>query len=312
MTRRFVRLFGAASTIVLVGFLSLGSHAVATAEPVQVQLPADLVQPQVEGANDWNCKPTEEHPRPVVLVHGTGMNSTAWTVLAPELRDLGYCVFALNYGAVPRLLDPSQVVWGAGDITLSSKELARFVTSVRDATGAPQVDIVGHSQGGMLARQYMKFDGGADPADPSQNTVHSLIALGATNHGTSFGGLQEMTAQLEAVGLPGRLIAPFWMGPAGAQQLIGSPVLASLNAGSEVEPGVDYTTIASRQDTVSTPPEGAFLNNDGTAVVNNEWIQDLCPAAATTHDGLIRDPEPMYMVKAALDPSFADTNPAPC
>lgn len=309
MTRRTARLLATALTI-LVAFL--GSHSLASADAVQVQLPANLQQPTVDGANDWSCKPSETHPRPVVLVHGTGMNSTAWTILAPQLRDAGYCVFALNYGAVPRLLDPNAVVWGAGDITLSSKELARFVQSVRDATGAAQVDLVGHSQGGMLARQYMKFDGGADPVDPSRNAVRSVVALGATNHGTSFGGLQEMSAQLESYGLPGRLIAPFWMGPAGAQQLIGSPILASLNAGSEVEPGVDYTIIASRVDSVSTPPDGAFLTNDGTAVVRNQWIQDLCPSAQTSHDGLIRDPLPLYMVKAALDPSFSESNPAPC
>ena len=309
MIRTFAR---AAATLTAVLVVSGASQLAAAAQPVEVQLPANLVQPQVAGANDWNCKPSAEHPRPVVLVHGTGMSSTAWTLLAPELQDLGYCVFAINYGAVPRLLDPNTVVWGAGDVTQSSKELATFVQSVRDATGAAQVDIVGHSQGGMLARQYMKFDGGTDPEDPARNIVHSVVSLGATNHGTSFGGLQAMTAELEAFGLPGRLVTPFWFGPAGAQQLIGSPILASLNSGSEVEPGVEYTAIATHTDEVSTPPEGAFLQGNETAVVQNRWVQDVCPAAKTTHDGLIRDPAPLYMVKVALDPTYGESNPAPC
>lgn len=284
----------------------------AGADPLRSEPPVPSTQPQVEGANDWSCIPSEQHPRPIVLIHGTGMNSTAWTVLAPELRDLGYCVFALNYGGVPTLFDPSTMAWGIGDILASSRELASFVQSVRDATGGAQVDLVGHSQGGTLARQYLKFDGGADPNDPSRNAVHSVISLGATNHGTTFGGIQSLTQGLEAVGLPGQLITQVLLGRASVQQLVGSPVLASLNAGSEVEPGVNYTAIATRTDAVSTPPEGAFLNNDGSANVHNEWVQDVCPQATTTHDGLITDTVPLAMVKSALDPSWDSANPIVC
>lgn len=309
MTRVPIRwAFAAVAAIVV----STAVQAPAGAQTLRSEPPAPSTQPQVEGANDWSCVPNEQHPRPVVLIHGTGMNSTAWTVLAPELRDLGYCVFAPNYGAVPTLFDPSTMAWGTGDILASSRELSSFVQSVRDATGAAQVDLVGHSQGGTLARQYLKFDGGADPQDPSRNAVHSVISLGATNHGTTFGGIQSLTQGLEAVGLPGQLIAQILLGRASVQQLVGSPVLASLNAGGEVEPGVNYTAIATRTDSVSTPPEGAFLNNNGSARVHNEWVQDKCPQATTTHDGLLSDPVPLAMVKAALDPAWADENPIVC
>lgn len=108
------------------------------------------------------------------------------------------------------------------------------------------------------------------------------------------------------------MIAQILLGRASVQQLVGSPVLASLNAGGEVEPGVNYTAIATRTDSVSTPPEGAFLNNNGSARVHNEWVQDKCPQATTTHDGLLSDPVPLAMVKAALDPAWADENPIVC
>lgn len=292
--------------------VSAAAHTPALADPLRAQPPESSTQPQAEGTNDWNCVPSEQHPRPVVLIHGTGMNSTAWSVLAPELRDIGYCVFALNYGAVPALFDPSTMAWGTGDILASSRELASFVQEVRDATGAAQVDLVGHSQGGPLARQYLKFDGGANSENPAQNIVHSVVSLGATNHGTTFGGIQSLTQGLESVGLPGRLIIQILLGRASVQQLVGSPVLASLNAGSEVEPGVNYTAIATRTDAVSTPPEGAFLANDGSANVHNEWVQDKCPQASTSHDGLITDPVPLSMVKAALDPAWGEDNPIIC
>lgn len=321
MTRMKLHVRRCVTSFTAVAALAFAGISPALAVPqIQVQVPAPFAGtapsgpdgPQVDGANDWNCKPTEAHPRPVVLIHGTGMNATAWTYLAPQLKDLGYCVFALNYGAVPRLLDPNVVVWGAGDITASSKELATFVQRVRDATGAAQVDLVGHSQGGTLARQYLKFDGGANPADPALNVVHSVVTLGATNHGTSFDGLHTLTAQLESWGVPRELLTALWMGPAGAQQLIGSPVLASLNAGSEVQPGIDYTVVATRSDTVSTPPERTFLENDGTAQVNNVWVQDVCPSATTTHDDLLDQEPAPYIVKSALDSTYAANNPVSC
>ena len=50
------------------------------------------------------------------------------------------------------------------------------------ATGASQVDIVGHSQGGMMPRYYIKFLGGAAK-------VHTLVGLAPSNHGTTLDGL---------------------------------------------------------------------------------------------------------------------------
>ena len=61
------------------------------------------------GANNWACKPTARHPRPVVLVHGTaGNKNTNWQTYAPLLANNGYCVFALTYGVsagTPKGLD---------------------------------------------------------------------------------------------------------------------------------------------------------------------------------------------------------------
>ncbi|MDN5698203.1 MAG: lipase family protein, partial [Rubrobacter sp.] len=102
------------------------------------------------GANDPTCEPSVEHPQPVVLVHGTFEDMAQnWATLSPALRAQGYCVYALNYGDR-----------ATGPIQGSAAELDEFVGDVRELTGARKVDIVGHSQGGMMPRYYINNLGG--------------------------------------------------------------------------------------------------------------------------------------------------------
>ncbi len=101
------------------------------------------------GWNDYSCKPSAAHPRPVVLVHGTFANSVDnWLVLAPYLVNRGYCVFSLDYGQLPGV----PLIHGLGPIDKSAEQLRDFVDKVLAATGAPEADLVGHSQGGMMPR----------------------------------------------------------------------------------------------------------------------------------------------------------------
>src|SRR6478752_1028211 len=121
------------------------------------------------GANDWSCKPTAAHPRPVVLVHGTFADmSNSWQAISPLLKNNGYCVFALNYGDYNG--SGAIGVYGVDDVRNSAKELSAFVDNVLTSTGASEVDMVGHSQGGMMPRYYLKFLGGAEK-------VHTLVGL---------------------------------------------------------------------------------------------------------------------------------------
>ena len=299
---------------VLAGIVMLCSAAPAAADPVEAE-PAPVVDPSaLPGANDWSCKPSAAHPRPVVLVHGTwtGMVGT-WKDLAPALSAEGYCVFALNYGQAAGLTKGNMMrMFGGADIEESARQLAGFVELVRTATGAPQVDMIGHSLGGTVSRQYLRFEGGAGRANPALNKVHSLVTLGATNHGTSFGDVQSLGAIAQALGVPVTTLAGVAVGPSYIQQMVGSPFLQLLNAAGDTDPGIDYTVVASRSDTVSTPPENTFLTAGPGAAVHNIWLQDGCETNTAEHGQLTTDPRAVYIIQRALDPAYGDRNPAPC
>ncbi|WP_455901360.1 esterase/lipase family protein [Rhodococcus gordoniae] len=274
----------------------------------------------VEGANDLGCVPSPDHPRPVVLVHGTGTGMyPTWVYVAPELARLGYCVYALNYGAAQGYFDPERTVWGVSDIERSAVELGTFVDAVREHTGSEQVDLVGHSQGGVVSRQYLKFEGGTDATDPSRNRVRNLVMLGATNHGTTFNGLQQLYTVLAVLGVTNGndavaelLFRGSNLGAAGQQQLIGSRMLSNLNEGGDTLPGVTYTSIATRHDQIVTPPESSFLRPGPDAEVHNVWVQDGCPDSPADHSTILVRPESLHLVKSALDPGYAAAHAVPC
>lgn len=230
------------------------------------------------GANDFGCRPPPRHPYPVVLVHGTFGNMTvSWNSVAPALERLGYCVFALDYGN-----SPLPGINATGDIPTSASELQTFVDRVLSATGASKVSIVGHSQGGMMPRYYMKFLGGAGKVD-------DLVGLSPSNHGTT-----------NPLAGPA---APFC--PACAQQVAGSSFLAKLNAGDQTPPPASYTVVETRNDEVVTPYTSEFL--PAGSRVTNILLQNRCPADPTDHVGIIYDPVAIqWMLDALGRPGPAD------
>lgn len=134
------------------------------------------------GWNDYSCKPSAAHPRPVILVHGTFANATDnWLTLAPYLEARGYCVFSLDYGQLPGV----PLVYGLGPIDKSAEQLQVYVDKVLAATGAAKADLVGHSQGGMMPRYYLKFLGGAAK-------VNTFVGIAPDNHGTTLDGLTKL------------------------------------------------------------------------------------------------------------------------
>jgi triacylglycerol esterase/lipase EstA (alpha/beta hydrolase family) len=244
------------------------------------------------GSNDFSCKPTAAHPRPVVLSNGTGANAyDDWAGLSNVLKRDGYCVFAPNLGG------PEGGMFQAiADIPTTAGQFGQYVDKVLDATGASKVDIVGHSQGGMMPRYYLKFLGGA-------SKVGTLVGLAPSNHGTNLDGLVDAVRSLPG----GRDFADGVIGavcPACVQQEVGSTFLTSLNDGDDTMPGVNYTVVATRADEVVTPYTSAYLTG---SKVTNHRLQDYCVVDGTEHINITYDHIAIQLVRNALDPAHAWT-----
>ncbi|NEB02163.1 alpha/beta fold hydrolase [Streptomyces sp. SID13726] len=240
------------------------------------------------GWNDYSCKPSAAHPRPVVLVHGTFANSVDnWLALAPYLEDRDYCVFSFDYGQLPGV----SFIYGLGPIDKSAEQLAAFVDKVLAATGAAETDLVGHSQGGMMPRYYLKFLGGAAK-------VNALVGIAPDNHGTTLSGLTNLLPYFPGIGdfLTTNT-------PALADQVVGSAFLTKLNAGGDTVPGVKYTVLATKYDEVVTPYQSQFLSGSG---VRNVLLQDLCPLDLSEHAAIgLFDRIAFHEVANSLDPAHA-------
>ena len=104
--------------------------------------------------------PTAPHSTPVVLVHGFFGDPTNFLVLRGYLSGLGARNFA-SFSYTPRL-----------DYQRLAVRLAAAIELVQAETGAPTVDVVGHSLGGLVARYLIEIMGEGAP-------VRRLVTLGA-------------------------------------------------------------------------------------------------------------------------------------
>ncbi|MFG3082658.1 esterase/lipase family protein [Streptomyces parvulus] len=269
------------AALLLTAAVAVFPAATATATAATAARPA-------AGWNDYTCKPSAAHPRPVVLVHGTFGNSVDnWLGLAPYLKNRGYCVFSLDYGQLPGV----PFFHGLGPVEKSAEQLDAYVDRVLAATGAAEADLVGHSQGGMMPRYYLKFLGGAAE-------VNALVGIAPSNHGTTLAGLTNLLPYF-----PGVEDLLNEHTPALADQVVGSDVLTKLNAGGDTVPGVRYTVLATKYDEVVTPYRSQYLSGPG---VRNVLLQDLCPLDLSEHLAIgLFDRIAFHEVANALDPARA-------
>jgi triacylglycerol esterase/lipase EstA (alpha/beta hydrolase family) len=288
--------FGRALRVILLSAvlsLSIGVVTASAALPV----PLNFLQAQVEsfatgaaapaGANNWSCKPSSAHPYPVVLVHGTAENQRSnFNAISPQLKNDGYCVYTFNYGAESV---SSGQFFALSTISTSAAQLKTFVNQVLASTGKSKVDIVGHSQGGMMPRWYIQFLGGAAK-------VNKMVALSPSNQGTTLSGIANLAPYF-----PDLANGVFTACPSCKDQVVGSAALTTLNAGGGTSPSVKYTNILTKYDEVVTPYTNGKLSGSN---VTNITVQDGCPIDLGEHLAISYDQRAIWYVRDALGTSW--------
>ena len=195
--------------------------------------------------------------RPVLLLHGTTSSPRAnwsWTWdRALDQRGWAHCDLASPDSA-------------NGDIQLNGEYVVRAIR-IMHRRADRRISIVGHSQGGMVARWAFRF------WPDTRAMVADYVGLSSSNHGTStFAGQCNATTRCT---------------PADWQQMSGSRFLAALNRGRETYPGIDYTEISTTYDEVVVPSTSPYLTPGPH--VTNVAVQDVCPTETVDHFGMAYD-----------------------
>lgn len=298
---RALRLFGAIATLTSIVITTTAGTAAADPLPEPFQFTAGIADElhnhggSQPGSNDFGCKPSAAHPNPVVLVHGTGgSRQTNWATYVPMLKNQGYCVFALTYGAQPGPW-PLTSLGGMTRIEDSAAQLATFVDRVLAATGAAEVDIVGHSQGSLMPNYYAKHLGGA-------SKIGKYIAIGPIWRGVGIFGHDLLTPFARGLGIQDNQL-PFCQ--ACGQLAPDSRLIAEINAnGGPYLPGIEYVNIITQLD----EPFAADMPSAPNA--RNIVVQDGCPVDLVDHANLAGTKRAAMLISNVLDP--AHPQPVPC
>ncbi|WP_419220770.1 esterase/lipase family protein [Gordonia sp. CPCC 206044] len=266
---------------------------------------AELRDPggSLPGTNDFRCKPSREHPRPVILVHGSGGGrQTNWATLAPVLVNNGYCVFAPTYGTLGSVW-PLSALGGLGVKTDSAWQIKVFAHRVLEATGARQVDIVGHSLGTEIPTYWMKYLGG-------RGKVAHYVSLAPYWRQ----GPDEDDARSDMVGAVqrGLGIAPLVQSscPGCSAPPADTDFNRAVRQPTPYLPGVRYTNITTRDDEIVTPYSNGLLHGPEGSVVTNIVVQQGCTSDHSDHLSIVANRRSAAMVLNALDP--AHRRPVPC
>jgi triacylglycerol esterase/lipase EstA (alpha/beta hydrolase family) len=195
--------------------------------------------------------------QPILLVPGTTVTPRedfAWN-WEPALTNLNwpFCTIQLPDA-------------GMANIEVAGEYVVYAIRTMY-ADAHKKIDIVGHSQGGMVPRWALRF------WPDTRHMVDHDIGLSASNHGT-----------LDAIPLCAAGCAPaIW------QQRTNANFIKALNSGAETFPGINYTEIYTDTDEVVVPnigPDASSALHGGGGKITNVAIQQVCPTDVSEHLGI--------------------------
>jgi triacylglycerol esterase/lipase EstA (alpha/beta hydrolase family) len=187
-------------------------------------------------------------PRPIVMVHGYAMNRANFLVLAARLARAGLGpIVGFEY-------------WTLGKTASAARRLGEFVEQVRAETGAAQVDVVGHSMGGVVGRYYVTFGGG-------DGIVKNLVTIGSPHSGTQ--------------------VAPVGLGRPTKELFLGSSLMQRL-ASARRPKQTRLTVIWSRGDALVSGPASAHIDGVDELVKDDLGHLSLLTSAEVADDLIAR------------------------
>ncbi len=128
-------------------------------------------------------------PPPVLLIHGLNSTGGAWDgkAVMNKLQGDFLDVYVADYEKTNRAhFANNQYV----PLTNERDGIAKILTALReDGIACTQVDVVGHSMGGLLTRQYLKTPNYRNKHNFNQGYVRRLITIGTPHLGSELANL---------------------------------------------------------------------------------------------------------------------------
>ncbi|MDX1670608.1 MAG: alpha/beta fold hydrolase, partial [Limnobacter sp.] len=190
-------------------------------------------------------------PLPVLLVHGYLCNAGIWVSTREKLDHLHISNHAIT-------LEPA-----IGSIKGYAIQIEQAIDELLKATGAPQVNVICHSMGGVAIRYYAREKG--------HDKIAQVMTLGSPHYGTA----------LSLLGI-GKNVKQMMWGSFFLRQLQNDP--------TDLEFQKKITSVWSPQDTIVSPPQSSKLefsknlmvrgcghvyriHHPATETLMEEWLQ---------------------------------------
>jgi len=210
---------------------------------------------------DPDARPAQDRAGPVLLVPGYGGGRDGLLQLAARIEATGRQAQVLTL-----------VGDGTGDLSAQVQVLDAAADAAL-AAGAPSVDVVGYSAGGVVAGLWVARDDGAAKA-------RRIVTMGSPLSGTTLAAA-AVTQAPDACPPACRQLAP---GSAELREIAG--------VGAEVP----WLSIWTANDETSTPPDTARFPG-----ATNVEVQEVCPGSRVTHSGLPTDTTVAGLVLRGLE-----------
>lgn len=247
--------------------------------------------------------PSPTDRRVLVLVAGFGSTSGHTGVDDVDAASLGYDAadvvrFSYAGGRTPAQhgsgstslgelpASPYEAAHSLGDLPTASDDLADLLAAVAEAEPGVPIDVVAHSQGGVVARLGLSRAAGRDALPPE---VQTLVTLGSPHHGadlaTAGSAIASTPRGSAALDLAGALGLPVAGDSAALHQLSEASAIAShpgdAGEGLPFPSGVRFTSVGARGDPVVPLPRTLAPGAATTTVsVTGVGAHDALPGSA--------------------------------